>query len=80
MVTLGSDRFVWDCLKILKLSDESSKIKNTHQINFQKLFKCLELAHYSPRTVELKSWYLPIVVVSHSRVLSQIVGGCLTKY
>ena len=72
--------FVRGCLKMSKLSHKSSKMKNTQQINFQKLFKCLESAHYSPRTVELKSRYLPIVVVSNSRVLSQIVGGCLTKY
>ena len=64
----------WTCLtKVLKHT-------HTHQINFQKRYKCLELVHYSPRTVELKSRYLPIVVVSRSRVLSQIVGDCLTKY
>ena len=50
-VLLSSLRF---CRKMLNLSHESSKT-HTHQINFQKRYKCLELAHYSPRTVELKS-------------------------
>ena len=68
-----SDRcliFVGGCLKMSKLSHKRSKIKNTHQINFQKLFKRLESAHYPPRTVEWNPGTCQLW-------LSHAVGSCL---